>query len=94
MHSVYVYILVLLTNKNVRLIAINHELTHDNHAINRDEIFVSIDSPTIYIYILLLLLYILLEYMIENIKMLILYKNISDIDFFFSGRAQTCNHRM
>ncbi len=25
-----------ITNKNVRLIAINHELTHDNNAINRD----------------------------------------------------------
>ncbi len=24
------------TNKNVRLIAINRELTHGNHAINRD----------------------------------------------------------
>ncbi len=24
------------TNKNVRLIAINRELTHDDHAINRD----------------------------------------------------------
>ncbi len=27
------------TSKNVRLIAINHKLTHGNHAVNRDEIF-------------------------------------------------------
>ncbi len=31
----------------MRLIAINHELTHDNHAINHDYYFLSIDSPTL-----------------------------------------------
>ncbi len=35
----------------MRLIAINRALTHDNHVINRDNFFSSIDSPNIYTYI-------------------------------------------
>ncbi len=42
----------------MRLIAINSELTHGNHVINRDYIFESIDRPNIYIYIYIYIYYI------------------------------------
>ncbi len=32
----------------LRLIAINRELTHDNHAINRDSIFVCVEALTLF----------------------------------------------
>ncbi len=56
----------------MRLIAINRELTHDNHVINRDYIFSSIDSPNIYIYIYIYMymyVYIYMYIYIRAVKM-------------------------